>query len=82
MESYTNHQGMLGIELIDAMTRGLAWRMFASVKLLHNDPDKIWKTADKNIKNAFSSYPPSPKAVEAKKTQLAKDDSAKKSTEP
>ncbi len=28
MESYTNHQGMLGIELIHAKNRGLAWRMF------------------------------------------------------
>jgi hypothetical protein len=82
MESYTNHQGMLGIELIDAKTSGLAWRMFASVKLLHNDPAKIWKTADNNIKEAFRSYPPSPKAVEAKKKQWAKDDSAKKPSQP
>jgi hypothetical protein len=82
MESYTNHQGMLGIELIDAQTRGLAWRMFASVKLLHSDPAKIWKTADNNIKEAFRSYPPSPKAVDAKKKQWAKDDSAKKPPQP
>lgn len=82
MEAYTNHQGMLAIELIDAKTRGLAWRMFASVKLLHSDPDKIWKTADSNIKDAFKTYPPSAKAVEKKKQQWAKEDSATKSPQP
>src|SRR5580704_14789502 len=30
METYTNHQGTLGIELIDARARELAWRMFVS----------------------------------------------------
>jgi hypothetical protein len=78
MESYTTHQGMLAIELISAKTRGLVWRMFASVKLIHTDPDKIWKTADGNIKDAFKNYPPSPKAIEAKKQQWAKEESAKK----
>ncbi|MGB9472226.1 MAG: DUF4136 domain-containing protein [Candidatus Acidiferrum sp.] len=78
MESYTTHQGMLSIELISAKTRGLVWRMIASVKLIHTDPDKIWKTADSNIKDAFKSYPPSPKAIEAKKQQWAKEDSGKK----
>jgi hypothetical protein len=78
MESHTTHQGMLAIELIDAKTRRLVWRMFASVKLIQTDPDKIWKTADSNIKDAFKSYPPSPKAIEAKKQQWAKEDSAKK----
>lgn len=78
MESYTTHQGMLAIELISAKTHGLVWRMFATVKLIHTDPDKIWKTADNNIKDAFKNYPPSPKAIEAKKQQWAKEDSAKK----
>ncbi len=78
MESYTTHQGLLAIELISAKTRGLVWRMFATVKLIHTDPDKIWKTADSNIKDAFKNYPPSPKAIEAKKQQWAKEDSAKK----
>lgn len=41
--------------------------MFASVQIIHTDPDKIWKTADGNIKNAFKRYTPSPKEVEAKK---------------
>jgi hypothetical protein len=56
--------------------------MFASVKLIHSDQDKIWKTADSNIRNAFKSYPPSPKAVEAKKQQWAKEDAAKKPSQP
>lgn len=51
MESSITHQGTLSIGLIDASSRDLAWRMFASVKILHTDPDKIWKTADSNIKN-------------------------------
>lgn len=82
MDTPTTHQGTLGIELIDARARELAWRMFASVKLIHTDPDKIWKTADSNIKNAFKNYPPSPKAVEAKKLQWAKEDAAKKASNP
>ena len=49
-----------------------------AVKLIQTDPDKIWKTADSNMKDAFNSYPPSPKAIEAKKHQWAKEDSAKK----
>ena len=82
METYTNHQGMLAIEVIEAKTRSLAWRMFASVRLIHSDPDKIWKTADNNIKDAFKRYPPSPKAIEEKKLQWAKDDSAKNRSQP
>jgi hypothetical protein len=77
MDTSTTHQGTLAIELIDTQSSELAWRMFASVKLIHTDPDKIWKTADSNIKNAFKSYPPSPKAVDAKKQQWAKEDAAK-----
>jgi hypothetical protein len=53
-----------------------------SEKIIHNDPDKSWKTADSNIKNAFKRYPPSPKDTEAKKQQWAKEDAAKKSPQP
>jgi hypothetical protein len=56
--------------------------MFASVKIIHTDPDKIWKTADSNIKNAFKRYPPSLKDKEAKKQQWAKEDAAKQSSQP
>jgi hypothetical protein len=79
MDASVTHQGTLSIELIDASSHDLAWRMFAGVKILHTDPDKIWKTADRNIKNAFKRYPPSPKDIEAKKKQWAKEDTLKPS---
>ena len=82
METYTSHTGTLGIELIDAQSRDLTWRMFVSLKIIHTDSDKIWKTVDGNIKNAFKGYPPSPKAMEAKKQQWAKEDAAKKPSQP
>jgi uncharacterized protein YheU (UPF0270 family) len=82
MDSSTTHQGTLSIELIDAQARELAWRMFVSVKLIDTEPDKIWKTADSNIINAFKRYPPSPKDIEAKKQQWAKEDAAKKPSQP
>jgi hypothetical protein len=82
MTAYSTRQGTLGIELINAKTKDLAWRMFASAKLYHTDPDKVWKTADDNIKNAFNGYPPSPKAIEAKKKEWAKEDGAKKPSQP
>jgi hypothetical protein len=82
MSTPVTHKGLLGIEMIDAKTRDLAWRLFVSEKIIHSDPDKIWKTADSNIKNAFKSYPPSPKDTEAKKQQWAKEDAAKKSPQP
>ena len=82
MSTPVTHKGLLGIEMIDAKARDLAWRLFVSEKIIHNDPDKIWKTADSNIKNAFKRYPPSPKETEAKKQQWAKEDAAKKSPQP
>jgi hypothetical protein len=54
----------------------------ANVKIYHTDPDKIWKTADSNIKNAFKRFPPSPKDIEEKKQQWAKEDAAKKPSQP
>ena len=72
---------MLGIELIDAKARDLAWRLFVSEKIIHNDPDKIWKTADDNIVKAFKRYPPTAKAIEEKKSERVKMD-AKKSAQP
>lgn len=61
--------GTLGIDRIDPHSRDLAWRMLANVKIYHTEPDKIWKTADSNIKNAFKRFPPSPKDIEEKKQQ-------------
>jgi len=82
MSTPVTHKGLLGIELIDAKARDLAWRLFVSEKIIHSDPDKIWKTADKNIVKAFNSYPPTAKAVEEKKAERAKIDATKKPAQP
>ena len=82
MSTPVTHKGALGIELIDAKARDLAWRLFVSEKIIHNDPDKIWKTADSNIIKAFKSYPPTAKAIEEKKAEWAKLDAAKKPARP
>jgi hypothetical protein len=55
MSSSTTHQGTLGIELIDAKTRDLAWRMFGSERITHSDQEQIWKTTDSNIKKALKA---------------------------
>jgi hypothetical protein len=82
MSTPVTHKGLLGIELIDAKARDLAWRLFVSEKIIHSDPDKIWKTADKNIINAFKNYPPTAQAIEAKKAEWVKEDAAKKPPQP
>jgi hypothetical protein len=82
MSTPVTHQGLLGIEIIDAKARDLAWRLFVSEKIIHNDPDKIWKTADKNIIKAFKNYPPTSQAIEEKKAEWIKIDAAKKSAQP
>ena len=82
MSTQVTHKGTLGIELIDTKARDLAWRLFVSEKIIHNDPDKIWKTADNNIIKAFKSFPPTAKAIEEKNAEWAKIDAAKKSANP
>ena len=82
MSTPVTHKGLLGIELIDAKARDLAWPLFVSEQIIHSDPDKIWKTADSNIKKAFKSYPPTAKAIEEKKLEWAKIDATKKSAQP
>jgi hypothetical protein len=81
MSTPVTHKGLLGIEMIDAKARDLAWRLFVSEKIIHNDPDKIWKTADANIIKGFKSYPPTAEAIEKKKAEHAKIDAAKKSAQ-
>jgi hypothetical protein len=82
MSTPVTHKGLLGIELIDAKARDLAWRLFVSEKIIHNDPDKIWKTADSNIIKAFKNYPPTAGAIAEKKAAWAKAEAAKKSAQP
>jgi hypothetical protein len=78
MSTPVTHEGLLGVEMIDAKSKDLAWRLYVSEKIIHNDPDKIWKTADKNIVKAYKSYPPSAEAIKEKKAEWAKQDAAKK----
>lgn len=82
MDTPSTHRGTMGIELIDPKARDLAWRLFISEKLIHADPDKIWKTADNDIKKGFKNYPPSPKDIEEKKQERTKVDAAKKPSQP
>jgi hypothetical protein len=83
LNGHVHHDGYAGdIELIDAKARDLAWRLFVSEKIIHNDPDKIWKTAEKNIIKAFKNYPPTAVAIEEKKAEWAKTEAAKKSAQP
>lgn len=82
MSTPVTHKGTLGIELIDAKTRDLAWRLFVSEKIIHSDPDKIWKIADNNIIKGFKSYPPTAKAIQEKKAEWDKIDAAKKPAQP
>ena len=78
VEGWANRSGTVGIELIDEKAKDLAWRLYATGKVIHTDTDKIWKQIDGNIKNAFKEYPPSPKAIEEKKKQWAKEDAEQK----
>jgi hypothetical protein len=82
MDTPTTHKGTIGIELINPKSRDLAWRLFISEKIIHHDPDKIWKVADRDIKKAFQSYPPTANAIKEKKEEWAKVDAAKKSPQP
>ena len=82
MSTAVTHKGLLGIELIDAKARDLAWRLFVSENIIHSDPDKIWKTADKNINKAFKNYPPTAQAIKEKKAEWDKKEAAKKSAQP
>lgn len=82
MTTPVTHKGTIGIELIDAKARDLAWRLFVSEKIIHSDPNKIWKEADKGIKKAFKEYPPDAEAIAEKKAEWAKIDAAKKSAQP
>jgi len=82
MSTPVTHKGLLGIELIDAKARDLAWRLFVSEKIIHSDPDKIWKTADKNIIKAFKNYPPTAQAIKEKKAEWDKKEAAKKPAQP
>jgi hypothetical protein len=58
MDTFTNHQGTLGIELIDEKARDLAWRMFASVRIIHNETDKIGRLLTAILKMRLNAIRP------------------------
>lgn len=60
-------EGSLIIDLINASSKELAWRMFLIHKI--STPDKEWKKADDEITKGFESFPPSGKEIEEKKKE-------------
>jgi hypothetical protein len=82
MSTPVTHKGTLGIELIDAKSKDLAWRLYISENVAGQNQDKIWKTADSNIQKAFKNYPPSPQAIEKKKAEWAKIDATQSPSKP
>jgi hypothetical protein len=62
-------EGCLLIDLIDARTKDLAWRLYLIHKITL--PDKEWKKADDELTKGFESYPPTEKELEAKKKDRA-----------
>jgi Domain of unknown function (DUF4136) len=82
MHTHSVNEGILGIELIDAKTRNLAWRMLATEKVYHTEPAKILKLVDKSINKGFKGYQPSAKDIAAKKEQWAREDAQKKTSQP
>jgi hypothetical protein len=62
-------EGSLIVDLIDAKSRNLAWRLYLIRKI--TNPDKDWKKADEEITKAFEGYPPSEKAKDDKKKERA-----------
>ena len=43
MSTPVTHEGLLGIEMIDAKSKDLAGRLFVSEKIIHNDPTRSGK---------------------------------------
>jgi hypothetical protein len=62
-------EGALIIDLIDAKSKELAWRLYLMHKI--TAPDKEWKKADDELSKGFESYPPSEKEVEERKRERA-----------
>jgi Domain of unknown function (DUF4136) len=62
-------EGCLLIDLIDAHSKDLAWRLYLVRKITL--PDKEWKKCDDELTKGFESFPPSEKEIEAKKRDRA-----------
>jgi Domain of unknown function (DUF4136) len=57
------------IDVIDAHTKNLVWRLYLSRKLA--DPEKDWKRIDDEFVDGFKNYPPSDAEKEAKRKERA-----------
>lgn len=62
-------ENTLVLDLIDAHTKKLTWRLYLTRKLTNADKD--WKKADEEIMKAFESYPPSEKERESRRKERA-----------
>jgi len=62
-------ENTLLIDLIDARSKSLAWRLYLTRKF--SNADKDWKKADEEFAKAFEGYPPSEKEKEAKRKERA-----------
>ena len=60
-------EGALLIDLIDARSKGLAWRLYLVHKITL--PEKEWKKADDELSKGFESFPPSGSEMEVKKKE-------------
>ena len=63
----SSKEGSLILDLIDAHSKTLAWRLYLTHKLSNSDKD--WKKADEEFTKAFENYPPSDKEKDAKRKE-------------
>jgi len=71
-ETVINHylEGTLIIDLLNPADKQLVWRTY--LKRDFKDRDKRYDQAKKELNEAFAKYPPSPKDVQAKQRERAK----------
>ncbi len=67
MSASSTREGMLVLDLIDAKSKELAWRLYLVRKIVNVDKD--WKKANQDFTKGFESYPPSAKQIEDKKKE-------------
>lgn len=67
--SSSSKEGSLIIDLIDAKSRDLSWRLYLIRRISNSEKD--WKKADEELTKAFESFPPSDSDKEAKKKERA-----------
>lgn len=63
----SRREGCLVLDLIDARSKSLAWRVYLIRKI--TNPDKDWNKADEEFAKAFESYPPTDKDKDAKRKE-------------